>query len=85
MTAYDTTFLLWTNDYRVEFFFSFSFRVLSSSLIISSTCRHSSSRPCSRRSRFSPRRTILIGIHAYFLYIKQLVSRSTNLSRFCSD
>jgi hypothetical protein len=40
MTAYDTTFLLWTNDYRVEFFLSFSFRVLSSSLTEASSLPH---------------------------------------------
>jgi hypothetical protein len=81
--AYDTTFLLWTNDYCVEFFplLSSTFHqphrgVIVEHVVISLLVL------CSCRSHFTPRRTILFGIHTHFLYIKQLplVARTSVVS-----
>ena len=72
MAAYDTAFLLWTNDYCIEFFpfFSSTFHQPHRGVIIDHVVI-----PllvlCSCRSHFAPRRTILFGIHTHFLYIKQ--------------
>jgi hypothetical protein len=86
MAAYDTAFLLWTNDYCIEFFPFFP--LLSSTFhqphrgVIVEHVVISLLVLCSCRSHFALRRTILFGIHMHFLYIKQppLVARTLVVS-----